>query len=108
MNKLCSKWQIKSLLFAGLCFLVYGGTPATAADSAPDWVRQLAHSPLPKYPEEAEGVVLLDDETLTVKDNGEMYVNYRRVLKILRPAGKERSWTSSADGALLRLGKSTN
>ena len=88
MNKLYSKWRINSLLFAGLCLSLFCTVPAKA-DSAPDWFRQLAHAPLPKYPDEAEGVVVLDDETLTVKENGDMYVNHRRVLKILRPAGKE-------------------
>ena len=55
----------------------------------PDWFRQLAHAPILHYPDETNAVVLLDDETLTVKDNGDMYVNYRRVVKILRPSGKE-------------------
>ena len=96
MNKLCSRLQINALLIAGLCFLMLASSPAIAGDSAPDWLRQLAHAPLGNYPEEAAGVVLLDDETLTVKDNGEMYTNVRRAVKILRPTGKDlgifRAW----------------
>jgi hypothetical protein len=90
MNKPYSKWQINALLVAGICFILLSSRPARA-DTAPDWLRQLAHAPLPKYPDDADAVVLLDDETLTVKDNGDMYVNYRRAVKILRPAGKDQA-----------------
>jgi Domain of Unknown Function with PDB structure (DUF3857)/Transglutaminase-like superfamily len=88
MNKLFSKSPTKALILACFCCLI-AAAPARAGDSAPDWLRQLAHAPLGKYPEEANGVVLLDDETLTVKDNGEMFITSRRALKILRPSGKE-------------------
>ncbi len=92
MNKLCSRWPINALLVAGVFFVVLAGRPAHAADSAPDWLRQLAHAPLGKYPEEANGVVLLDDRTLTVKDNGDVYITHRVARKILRPSGKYLGW----------------
>ena len=88
MNKPCSKWPTNALLVAGLCLLVFATRPAQAGDSAPDWLRQLAHAPLGTYPDEADGVVLLDEQTLTVKDNGDMFITYRRAVKILRPGGK--------------------
>lgn len=88
MNKLFSKWPINALLLAAVCWIT-GAQPAWAGDSVPDWFRQLAHEPLGKYPDEAKGVVLLDDETLTVKDNGDMYITHRRAVKILRSKGKD-------------------
>jgi hypothetical protein len=90
MSKLFSKWPIKNLLLVAVfSCAVLSARPARGGDSVPDWFRQLAHAPLPTYSEDADAVVLLDDESLTVTDKGEMYVNYRRVLKILRPGGKE-------------------
>jgi hypothetical protein len=89
MNKLYSKWQINALLLAGFCCVLLSGTPARAGDSVPDWFRQLAHTPLGTYPEEADGVVLLDEQTLTVKENGEIYETHRMAKKILRPSGKK-------------------
>ena len=88
MSKQFSRWQSKGILFAAVVFVCTGARPARAADSVPDWFRQIAHAPLPHYPEETDAVVLLDDETLNVKDNGEMYETHRRVLKILRTGGK--------------------
>ena len=88
MNKLFSKWPTDALLVAAFAAMVFTGLPARA-DSVPDWFRQLAHAPLGKYAEESKAVVLLDDQTLTVKDNGDIYITVRRALKILRPNGKE-------------------
>lgn len=92
MNKLFSKWPTSRLLLA-LAFvaLAFAAQPARAGDSVPDWFRQLAHAPLPKYPDEADAVVVLNEETLTVRDNGEMYLNTRRVVKILRNGGKDEA-----------------
>src|SRR5690242_864373 len=82
MSKLFSPWRSKYLAVAALA-LLSGVRQARAADTVPDWFRQLAKAPVLHYSDEANAVVLLDDETLTVKENGEMYVNYRRVVKIL-------------------------
>ncbi len=92
MNKLYSKWQINALLLAGFCCLLLSVTPARAGDSVPDWFRQLSHAPLGTYPEEADGVVLLDEQTLTVKENGEIYETDRVAMKILRPRGKKLAY----------------
>lgn len=90
MNKQCSQRRTRPfLVVATLWALVVLAQSAHAGDTAPEWFRQLTHLQLPAYPEETSAVVLLDDETLTVKENGEMYINYRRVLKILRPSGKQ-------------------
>jgi transglutaminase-like putative cysteine protease len=59
--------------------------PCRAGDTAPDWLRTAAQQNLPEYPKEAVAVVLLDEQQIVVKDNGEIDVRHRRALKILRP-----------------------
>ncbi|ABF39544.1 hypothetical protein Acid345_0539 [Candidatus Koribacter versatilis Ellin345] len=89
MSKLYSRWEISRRIVLVLGVLLLIAVPASAGDSVPDWFRQLAHAPLPKYSDEANAVVLLHDEAVTVRDNGDMYVNVRRAVKVLRPKGKE-------------------
>jgi Domain of Unknown Function with PDB structure (DUF3857)/Transglutaminase-like superfamily len=90
MSKQFSRVRPSNFAIAlGFLLLLCGLPVAHAGDSAPDWLRQLTKVTLPKYPDEADAVVLLDDETLNVRDNGDMYTTYRRAVKILRPGGKE-------------------
>ncbi|MGB6265066.1 MAG: DUF3857 and transglutaminase domain-containing protein, partial [Candidatus Acidiferrales bacterium] len=55
------------------------------AGTAPDWVRAAMAEKLPTYPDDTIAVVLLEDEQITVKDNGEVEDHTRRVIKLLRP-----------------------
>jgi hypothetical protein len=64
------------------------GAPSLWADRVPDWFQQLTKKPLPEYPARTDGVVLLDDCTLTVKDAQNMTTNCREVTKILRHEGR--------------------
>jgi len=59
--------------------------------NAPDWVQQAAAKAPGSYPAEANAVVLLDDESLTVTGQGQAEVNHRRVVRILRPKGHQES-----------------
>jgi len=72
-----------ALLLAGapLCM---AGTP-----QPPDWVLQAAHAKLPPYPSSTKAVVLDDEETITVGADGKAIRHERRVIRILRPAGRE-------------------
>ena len=88
MNKLFSRVRASNFAIALGCLVLLCAPAAHAGDSAPDWLRQLTKLTLPKYPEDADAVVLLDEETLNVRDNGDMYMSYRRAVKILRPTGK--------------------
>jgi len=59
----------------------------------PDWMRHAASQTLPTYPADTNAVVLLDDTTYTVNGpGGDVTEHYRRVLKILRPAGREDAY----------------
>jgi hypothetical protein len=62
---------------------------ASRPDSVPDWVRTAAQQKLPEYPPETNAAVLLEDTTYTVAPDGSAIEHYRRVVKILRPQGRE-------------------
>jgi hypothetical protein len=70
--------------------LVLFSLPAFADTKAniPDWVRQAAGQQLPPYPPDTDAVVLLSEETDTVTAPDEHIEHYRRVVKILRPDGR--------------------
>jgi hypothetical protein len=60
-----------------------------AKDNVPDWVRTAAAQKLPTYRAETGAVVLLDDTTYSVAPNGQATEHHRRVVKILRPQGRD-------------------
>jgi hypothetical protein len=63
--------------------------PACASPSVPDWVKAAAAQPLPKFPGSPKAVVLLDETTYTVGSDGRAVEHVRRVVKILRPQGRD-------------------
>jgi Domain of Unknown Function with PDB structure (DUF3857)/Transglutaminase-like superfamily len=67
------------------------GAPAFAfkSDNVPDWVRTASQQKLPAYSPETNAVVLLEDTTYTVAPDGSAVEHLRRVVKILRPQGRE-------------------
>ena len=62
----------------------------SATAGAPEWLRALARAPVPRYAEETDAVVLLDERVTTVNESGEIKTLYRRAYKILRPEGRKR------------------
>jgi hypothetical protein len=73
-------------LFVGLSLC----PPALAyKDSVPDWVRSAIAQPQGKYPAETSAVVLLDNTTLSVSSDGKAVEKHRRVVRILRPNGRD-------------------
>ncbi|WP_128911029.1 DUF3857 domain-containing transglutaminase family protein [Granulicella sibirica] len=60
-------------------------------EPVPPWVTEAAHQTLPNYPAETNAVVLLDETTYSVAANGTAIEHRRRVLKILRPGGREEA-----------------
>ena len=59
------------------------------SDPVPDWVRAAAALPARTYSPLTDAVILLDDTTVTVAPNGTATRHRRRVIKILRPQGRE-------------------
>jgi hypothetical protein len=85
-----SSWACR-YRFATAVLFVLSAAPLCFAkqDSVPDWVRDAAAQKLPDYPAETNAVVLLDDTTYSVAANGQATEHYRRVVKILRPQGRD-------------------
>ncbi len=72
-----------------LTFLAAAPAFAFKQDSVPDWVRAAAQQKLPQYSAETNAVVLLEDTTYTVAPDGSAVEHFRRVVKILRPQGRD-------------------
>jgi hypothetical protein len=62
---------------------------AAKHDSVPDWVRTAAAQTIPTFSPETNAVVLLEDTTYAVASDGQAVEHHRRVIKILRPQGRE-------------------
>jgi hypothetical protein len=80
---------------AVLCVLVAGAAAARAGSifgspgPVPDWVKTAAQQKLPDFPGNPKAVVLLDETTYTVGADGRATEHVRRVVKILRPQGRD-------------------
>ena len=76
----------------------------TCSATAPDWVRAAAAKPQGTYPPDTHAVVLLNDETANVTGPSEMEFSSRRVVRILRPEGRNEGklsvYLSAADKVL--------
>ena len=72
-----------------LIFLGLGAPAARAATPVPDWVVQAAAVKVPYYPPNTGAVVLLDDRLVSVGPDGRATERQRRVVKILRPQGRQ-------------------
>jgi hypothetical protein len=65
---------------------------AAHAGAIPDWLRILAQQPVKKYGERVNAVVLLHETETTVKDSGETVTRVRRVVRVLRPDGRNTAY----------------
>ena len=79
----CMPSFLAASLAAGFALPALAGTP-----QPPDWVLAAAHASTPDYPKTAMAVALDDEETLTVGPDGKATLLKRRVIKILRPQGR--------------------
>ncbi len=66
----------------GLCL-------GSASATVPDWLKQAAAEKLPVYPAETKAVVLDDQTEITIEGPGQYVEHDRRILKILRPDGRD-------------------
>ena len=76
--------HLLAALLPALCVSAYA-----SKDQVPDWVRAAAAQTLPHYPEDTNAVVLLDETTFTVGNDGRAVEHNRHVVKILRPGGRD-------------------
>jgi transglutaminase-like putative cysteine protease len=76
--------------FAAFLLVVLTAPPCLAGVKVPDWVHNAATQSLPTYDPETDAVVLLDDTNYEITAPLEYTEHYRRVVKILRPDGREQ------------------
>src|SRR5437899_10170043 len=62
--------------------------PVLSLAGTPDWLRALSQQPQKKYADDANAVVLLDEQEVTVRDAGDIVTHGRVAYRILRPEGK--------------------
>ena len=83
MRRATSRLALLALLL--LCRQVFAGSAVTI----PDWVRTTAAQQQGAYPPRTNAVVLLDDTKISVSGPGQYLETYRRVVRILRPEGRD-------------------
>jgi hypothetical protein len=83
--------MLKKAINVALFLFLMNLLPGVANAAVPDWLRSVAQQPVKKYADDANAVVLLDDQETTVKDNGEIVTHQRIAYRILRPEGKDYS-----------------
>lgn len=80
--------------FAALAALVlvqvWGVTPALAR-SAPDWLLQAAQSPASSGPDRGNAAVLIDEESITVGQDGTITCVRRRAVRIVTESGRDEA-----------------
>ncbi len=86
----CSRGLFFSISIIALALLV---TPfSTRANSdAPAWMHTAAARPLPTYDDKTDAVIIYSEDLFTVQSNGKIHKTERRVIKILRPSGREHA-----------------
>ena len=78
---------VASLALAAM--LLLPSSAFAAKDQVPDWVKAAMAEPVTGVSDNAKAVVLLDETTLKVGPDGQAVEHRRRVVKILRPTGRE-------------------
>jgi len=91
----CSVRASERLMILVLCMWGIGArVPAQAANifgsqPVPDWVKTAAQAKLPEFHGNPKAVVLLEQTTYTVDAKGQAVEHVRRVVKFLRPQGRD-------------------
>ena len=94
-NRLFSR-EVASVRKKGISTFVLLGALTLASVPAhagvPDWLRSAAQQSNKKYADDVNAVMLLNESESTVKDNGETVTRVRKVLKVLRPEGRDEAY----------------
>ena len=82
---------IRPILRAGLLGLAVlaANAPVLAADEAPAWLKQAAAQQVPSYPAGTPAVVIYDESTVTVADDGRTTSVTRYAVRVLTRDGRE-------------------
>lgn len=113
------------LLFAAAAFLLaLGASEARAGDEVPAWLKQAASSPAPAQEKDVPGVVVNDEATVTVAEDGRITTVTTYAVRMLTRAGfgyatagarydtdsgdkvtELRAWLIRPDGSVRKYGK---
>ncbi len=78
-----------SRLIVSICFVFVLFASAFAGDSVPSWLRQAASVNVPGYEKEVHGVVLFNEEQVTLGSDGKLVTTENYAVKILSREGRE-------------------
>ena len=84
--------MLKKLINLAFFFFLLSMLPVSARAGVPDWLRSAAQQSTKTYADDVNAVVLLHETETTVKDSGETVTHERRVIKVLRPEGREAAF----------------
>src|SRR2546428_7756347 len=119
------EFRIMRLRFLSLVlgFLASVASASAHSDDAPAWLRQAAALTTPPYEKSVPAVVLVDDGTITIGDDGKVSKVYNFAVRILRHEGRAyavgrvgyvpdsgkvrelHAWLIRANGQLKHFGK---
>jgi hypothetical protein len=110
-------------LILTLAITLLTAAPVLAGEQAPPWLQQAAAMTLPAYEKDVDAVVLADDGTVTVNEDGRVIKTHNYAIRILRREGRDyaysrvgyipesgkvkelNAWLISADGKVKKYGK---
>ena len=84
--------MLKKLINFALFLFLVNLLPVSARAGVPDWLRSAAQQSTKTYADDVNAVVLLNETETTVKDSGETITHVRKVIKVLRPDGRNAAY----------------
>jgi len=84
--------MLKKLINFALFLFLVNLLPVSARAGVPDWLRSAAQQSTKTYADDVNAVVLLNETETTVKDSGETVRHVRKVIKVLRPDGRNAAY----------------
>ena len=84
--------MLKKIINFALFLCLLSLLPVSASAGVPDWLRSATQQPAKTYADDVNAVVLLHETETTVKDSGETITRERRVIKVLRPEGRDAAY----------------
>src|SRR5262249_16267548 len=80
------------VISASFLVFLFSICPGRSCASVPDWLRAAAQQTTKAYPDDVNAVILLSETETTVKESGETITRERRVIKGLRPGGRDAAY----------------
>src|SRR6266850_6022774 len=85
--------KMRTLISRGFLLLVFtlGAGSSVFADDAPSWLRQAAGMQVPSFDKKVNAVVLVDDSTITVGEDGQIITVWNYAVRILNREGRDEA-----------------